>query len=126
MQHFRGSVIILCTKVKARDIFQQQCRSSSSSRSTKVLHRPIQATLLSLLCQSFDGLGGERNCWQTSERWGPGPYNIYSFFYYLGNYVDNTAPASTISYCYSPREPKHLLYFVYTTYKPYCTYCAQK
>ena len=45
MQHFRGSVIILCTKVKARDIFQQQCRSSgSSSRSTKVLHRPIQAT----------------------------------------------------------------------------------
>ena len=112
MQHFRGSVIILCTKVKARDIFQQQCRSSS--RSTKVLHRPIQGTsghtpilIVPILWRPWRREKLLANFWKMGAR----PLQYIQFFYYLGNYVDNTAPASTISY--SPREPKHLLYFVY-------------
>ena len=101
MQHFRGSVIILCTKVKARDIFQQQCRSSSSSsRSTKVLHRPIQGTghtpilIVPILWRPWRREKLLANFWKMGAR--PSLQYI-QFFYYLGNYVDNTALAPSAS-----------------------------
>ena len=114
MQHFRDSVIILCTKVKARDIFQQQCRSSS--RSTKVLHRPIQGTsghtpilIVPILWRPWRREKLLANFWKMGAR----PLQYIQFFYYLGNYVDNAALTPSVSQLLLSKAEILILYFVY-------------
>ena len=112
MQHFRGSVIILCTKVKARDIFQQQCRSSS--RSTKVLHRPIQGTsghtpilIVPILWRPWRREKLLANFWKMGAR----PLQYIQFFYYLGNYVDNAALTPSVSQLLLSKAEILILYY---------------
>ena len=125
MQHFRGSVIILCTKVKARDIFQQQCRSSgSSSRSTKVLHRPIQATHSYPYCANPLTALEEREIVGKLLKDGGQALTIYTVFL-LSRQLRGQHRTSTSTISYSRLESRNT-YYTSCTYKPYCTYCAQK